>query len=156
MAATLVTPPYSGCRVNPSPQKRGPVNYHAGRWSHYPSRRGELRGRLERLPERQERLLLRRPKKPMTGDYRGLFWRRTTLAAVFTTMLLQDQGTARLDSAKTNRRKRTDGLLFRTRAPSIEGIRRKESGCRAGPRPAGTTWCRRGEQLATARYYRSG
>ena len=69
MAATIVTPSYSGCRVNPSPQKRGPVNYHAGRWSHYPSRKGELRARLERLPERQERLLLRRAKK---GGLSGL------------------------------------------------------------------------------------
>ena len=62
-------------------------------------------------------------------------------------MLLQDQGTARLDSAKTNRRKRTDGLLFRTSAPSIEDIRRKEPGCRAGPKPAGRPSAEGGSSL---------
>src|ERR1017187_1626947 len=36
MVATLVYSPYSSCRVNPSPQKGGPVNYHAGRWSLLP------------------------------------------------------------------------------------------------------------------------
>jgi hypothetical protein len=36
------------------------------------------------------------------GNYRGVFGRRLTLAAVFTAMLLQDEGTKHLNSAKTN------------------------------------------------------
>src|ERR1035438_7857434 len=72
----------------------------------------------------------------------------------------QDQGMKHLNSAKPtpSRSKVKDGLLFRTRAPNIEGIRRRESGCSAGPRPAGTTWCRSPRAPSTPRYYyyRSG
>ena len=88
----------------------------------------KLRPSAKRLPEARNGLLPRRPKKPMTWGLSGLDPAQARrLAAVFTSMLLRDEGTKHLklrQKQPQSRSERKDSLHFRTRAPSIEGIQR--------------------------------